>query len=255
VGGVNTGRTQPVSPGSGSATGGTARVVGPGVNLFIDQNNPSIIWQNPSTGGTAGVAAESGGQTGVSNKWKTSHPGSSITGGNSVSGGTAGAAGTAPVAMPTDASQREPMKSPSPAGRHLRKRLPVPITAGSPAPAPTPSGHGGGGHDGSEGSATGATAGVVAPGDNSSSRGNSASGGTAGVAGSSSGQTGGEKKRKIIWQKSSSAATGTGTSSSGGVHNSAIGGSGGKQTGDQMMKQRETGKGTKPTPTPTVVPR
>jgi YD repeat-containing protein len=222
---------------SGQA-GGTGRVV-TGVNPFIDQSNPSIIWQNPATGGTAGVAPESGSQTGVSNKWKISHPGSSITGGDSVSGGTAGVAGpgtetahgstagvagTAPVAMPTDASQREPMKSPTPAGRHLRKRLTVPITAGSPAPAPTPSGHGGGGHGGSVGSATGATAGVVGPGDNSSSGGNSASGGTAGVAGSSSGQAGAGNKRKIIWQKSSSAATNTGSSAAG---NSATGGTAG----------------------------
>jgi YD repeat-containing protein len=222
---------------SGQA-GGTGRVV-TGVNPFIDQSNPSIIWQNPATGGTAGVAAESGGQTGVSNKWKTSHPGSSITGGDSVSGGTAGVAGpgtetahgstagvagTAPVAMPTDASQREPMKSPTPAGRHLRKRLTVPITAGSPAPAPTPSGHGGGGHGGSVGSATGATAGVVGPGDNSSSGGNSASGGTAGVAGGSNGQASAGNKGKIIWQKPSSPATNTGSSAEG---NSATGGTAG----------------------------
>jgi hypothetical protein len=129
---------------SGFATGGTAGVAGPSATPSGGGNSAS--------GGTAGVA---GPATGTATGGTAGVAGSSATpsgGGNSATGSTAGVAAT-----PTDASQREPKKSPTPAvtatpaGKHLRKRLTVPITAGSATPAPTPSGHGGGGHGGTAG--------------------------------------------------------------------------------------------------------
>jgi hypothetical protein len=169
--GSGTGRSGHVGPPGGiiwqkSASGGTAGVVGTNAGV-VRHPGQSIKGLKRAQGGTAPTGT--GGTTGVASPGTTTSSGGSgvATGGtagvagpsatpsggeNSASGGTAGVAAT-----PTDASQREPKKSPTPAatvtpaGKHLRKRLPVPITAGSPTPAPTPSGRGGGGHGGTAG--------------------------------------------------------------------------------------------------------
>ncbi len=171
-GGVGIGNTQAIAPDSASAIGGPAGVVGTNAAV-VRHPGQSIKGLKPAQGvaapsgssGTAGVASPgtttSSGDSGFVTGGTAGVAGPNATpsgGGNSASGGTAGIAAT-----PTDVSQREPKKSPTPAvtvtptGKHLRKRLTVPITTGSATLVPTPSGHGGGGHGGTAGVAGPAT--------------------------------------------------------------------------------------------------